>query len=167
MGSNSLCNNAANNSQDNPSLPDGFNGTGWVFSNVQSGLWFDPPFTNAFDYEGQSGTTFDSITLPTGYGSTFDILTGPGFSNLLGTFGAGSSVNFLTLAGGPLSAFRLSGINPAVDAALPNAFPLQIFFNSGANGSFTQTAVSDVPEPSLLVFSFAALGAMCRLRRKR
>jgi len=63
----------------------------------------------------------------------------------------------LTLAGA-----IFTGINPSVDAANPNAFPLQIFF-SASTGSFTQTAF--VPEPSTFALIIVA-GAALALRRR-
>ena len=76
------------------------------------------------------------------------------------------TVDFATLAGGPLSAFRIDGINPQVDTANVNAFPLQVFFST-ATGSFTQTALTGVPEPgtwSLTLLSGMGFACM-RIRR--
>ena len=99
---------------------------------------FNFPLNFAFQlvgrFAGISGTTF--ITLPTGFGSTFQVTGGPDFGNY-GTFGANSQVNF----GSAIEQFRINGINPSVDAALANAFPLQVFFSS-ATGSFTQSPLS-------------------------
>ena len=141
----------------------GSGGSGWVFNGVNSGQWFDPPLTSGYDYLGLSGTTFTSIVLPTGLGPSFQVSFGPGLGASLGSFAAGASVNFNTLAGGPLGAFRISGIAPAVDSASPTAFPLQIFF-SGATGSFSQTALSEVPEPSTC--ALVAIGLCFALRRR-
>jgi hypothetical protein len=97
--------------------------TGFTFINVRSGGKFDPPFTSGYEYTGLSGTLFSAITLPTGFGS-FTILAGPGFGTIAGSFNGGDTVTF----GTPQSAFRVTGINPLVDAADPAGFPLTIFF---------------------------------------
>lgn len=144
------------------------NGT-WTFINGPSGVWFDPPFAGGFDYVGTGGTQFTQITLPPGFGSSFNISYGPGFSTSLGTFGSGVTVDFAALTGGPLSSFRLTGIDPLVDSANPIGFPLQVFF-SAPTGSFTQTAIEAVPEPgtwSLTMLSGAWLAWRYRRRVSR
>jgi hypothetical protein len=145
-------------SPSNPVFPtSGANGQ-WTFVNVFSARWFDPPLVDAFDYAGLNGTTFDGITLPPGFSNNFAVYDG---ATLLGYFAGGSSVDFLTLAGGPLGAFRIGGITPLVDAADAAAFPLQIFFST-PTGSFTQTAV--VPEPS--TWALVAGAGLLMLRRR-
>ena len=183
FGTNQLCNTAANNSPTNPILPinpsggssssssssggggssssSGGGGTTWVFQGVPSGRWTDPPFVNGFAYAGTGGTLFDRITLPTGFGSSFTIRTGAG-NALLGTFAAGAVVDFL--AGG-VSTFQILDIQPSVDAALPNAFPLQVFFEGGGNGDFTQTALeTTVPEPATWLMMALAVPLLVRRR---
>ena len=135
-----------------PVLPSGGGIGYWTFSG-QSGLWFDPPATSSYEYTGTGGTTFTRINLVTGFGAV-NVQYGPGFASSLGSFAGGSMVDFVALTGGPLSAFRISGINPSVDAADPNAYPLQVFFSS-ANGTFTQNAV---PEPA--TYSLFIAGAI-------
>lgn len=158
LGTNSLCNNAQNNSQANPQFPTGGGGGDpWVFTNVPSGMWFDPPYVDGFDYVGTGGTLFSSITLPTGFGNALQVWAN---GNQLGTFTGGSAVNL-----GDVGSFQVRGINPLVDAALSNAFPLQIFFTGGGTGSFTQTGIEAVPEPSTWVM--LAAGALVVLRRRR
>ena len=128
-----------------------------------SGLWFDPPLTSGYDYVGTGGTLFTGITLPNGLGSAFQVFGGPGYGTNYGTFGANTMVNF----GGPTEQFRITGIDPAVDAALANAFPLQIFFSS-ETGSFTQTPLgggnSSVPEPT--TWRLVGLGLVAALSKR-
>ena len=171
FGANQLCNSAQNNSPSNPLLPSNPGGgssssgggrTTWVFRGVQSGRWTDPPFVNGFAYAGTGGTLFDRITLPTGFGSSFTIRTGSG-NTLLGTFAAGAVVDFV--AGG-VSTFQIEDIQPSVDAALPDAFPLQVFFEGGGNGDFTQTALENtVPEPATWLMMALAVPLLVRRRR--
>jgi hypothetical protein len=157
--------------QQNPVLPSSRDPNGQLrFNNVPTGRWSDPPGTFGFDYVGTGGTQFTSITLPTGFSNAFRVLTGPTFSDLLGTFTGGTSVNFQTLLGSAISAFRIVDIFPTVDTdANPAAFPLQIFFN-GPTGSFTQTPLSEqptsgVPEPSSLLMACAGISALFLMRR--
>lgn len=164
LGSNSqLCNAQGSNTQSNPVFPTTPNngGGGFVFNNVPSGRWFDPPFVNGFEYTGTGGTLFDKITLPTGLGPSFSVWTG---GSSLGTFAAGAAVDFVL---GGVNSFQVRDINPSVDAANSNAFPLQIFFEGGGNGSFTQVPLDGVPEPStwLLVAAALPLAARRYLRR--
>lgn len=148
-------------SQVNPVLPSSGSDGVWTFTVGQSGQWFDPPLTSAYDYAGLGGTTFTRITLPTGFGS-FDVLSG---STSLGSFASGASVDFVLLTGSPLSSFRVAGIQPQVDAASPTAFPLQIFFSS-PTGSFTQTA-DTVPETSTLGLAVLPLALLWWRQRTR
>lgn len=170
FGSNGSCTTtAAQTSQTNPIFPtpppaNAPPGTPWTFNNFPSGAWGDPPFVDTFEYTGTGGTLFDRITLPSNRGPSFTVWTGPGFTNSLGTFAAGSQVDF---APGGIGAFQIRDINPFVDAALGDAFPLQIFFEGGGNGSFTQTPIeSTVPEPSTWALMLAG-GALLALRGRR
>ncbi len=67
--------------------------------------------------------------------------------------------------------FAVEGINPTVDAAQTDAFPLFIEFNTATDNNFTQTPIvnnqpSTTPEPSLLL-GFLGLGAGLVTSRKR
>ncbi len=149
-------------SQGSPLPPTGGGGGTWIFNNVPSGLFFDPPFANGFEYTGTSGTTFTQITTPTGFASPFTILYGPGFANSTGPVNGGATVDFTAL-GGAVDAFRVTGIDPTVDAANALAFPLQIFF-SNSTGSFTQTPLEAVPEPGTWGLAAATLLGLAGLR---
>ena len=169
LGTNTACTSAAQSSQSNPIFPTSpvpLNNGGpprWGFQGVQSGGTFDPPFVNGFEYAGTGGTRFDRITLPTGFGSSFTVWTGAGFTTSLGTFPAGAAVDFVL---GGVDAFQIRNIQPSVDAALANAFPLQIFFEGGGLGNFTQTGIENgVPEPSTwLLMAVAVPFALRRFR---
>ncbi|MBY0506058.1 MAG: PEP-CTERM sorting domain-containing protein [Bryobacteraceae bacterium] len=144
-----------------PVLPTSGSSGSWTFGGA-SGLWYDPPTTSSYDYAGTAGTTFTRIRLVTGFAAV-NVLYGPGFGTSLGSFAGGSTVDFVALTGSALSAFRISGINPSVDAADPNAYPLQMFFSS-PSGTFTQTAV---PEPSTVSLFLAGAMAARWLKAKR
>ena len=139
-------------------LPMNFTPGNWTLSGP-SGSWFDPPFTSSYDYTGTGGTTFTRIGLVNGFGPV-NVLYGPGFGTSLGSFAGGSMVDFVALTGAALSSFRISGINPTVDAADPSAYPIQAFFST-PTGSFTQSAV---PEPA--TWSLMLVGALLAAYRK-
>ena len=139
-------------------MPTGGTTGNWTLSGP-SGSWFDPPFTSSYDYNGIGGTTFTQIGLVTGFGPV-NVLYGPGFGISLGSFAGGSMVDFVALTGAALSSFRISGINPTVDAADPSAYPIQAFFST-STGSFTQTAV---PEPA--TWSLMLVGTLLAAYRK-
>jgi hypothetical protein len=146
-----------------PSVPGGFR---YVFNNVQSGNWFDPPGTYGFDYLGLSGTLFSSAILPTGF-SPFTIQYGAGFANTLGTFNGGTIIDFVSLLGSGIGAFRVTGINPTVNSDNPNAFPTFLNF-VGTSGSFEMTPLfNDVPEPSALLLTITPLAWVAWRRRNR
>jgi PEP-CTERM motif len=134
----------------------------YTFTNTPGGFWYDPPGTSGFEYTGIAGTLFSSIELPTGF-SNFTITYGPAFGTTLGSFGAGP-VNFVSLAGGALGAFRITGINPTVNSDDLNAFPLLVHFAGGGNGSFSMTGLSDVPEPGTWALVLVGLGVAARRR---
>lgn len=149
------CYAAANPSVDCPVIPLTFTPGNWTFTGP-SGHWYDPPLVSGFDYVGTSGTLFSKITLPGGF-SSVNVLDGSGFSTLLGSFAAGSTVDFIALTGGAIGAFRIAGINPTVDAADQNAYPVQVFFTT-SNGSFSQTALT--PEPATFTLAIAGLALL-------
>lgn len=153
-------------SSTNPIQPIGGTAGNWLFIGG-SGLWYDPPLTNGYDYTGLSGTTFTKITLPGCCGSV-NVSYGPGFGTQLGTFAPNSVVDFASLTGGALGAFRIWGLNPELDAGDPNAFPLQIFF-SDSTGSFSQVALDagEVPEPGTLLSCAMGIAAIAGYRRRR
>ena len=139
--------------QEAPIVPAGFvpDSGGFVFNNIASGSWFDPPITEGYHYETTDGSLFTSILdFPTGFTSPFQVSVG---GQLLGQFLPGQSVDF----GTGVSAFDLTGIQPGVDVQDAAGFPLRLAFNtSTADFRMTPTtlATTAVPEPD----SFALLG---------
>ena len=96
-------------------------GTG-TFLNAQSGLWFDPPLTSGYDFEMMGSSLFTQILgFPAGVDgdNQFDVWVG---ASMVGTFGVGQSVDFVSLLGGGVASFRISGIDPQVDSGDPQAF---------------------------------------------
>lgn len=154
----------AGSTQADPVLPSSVNSAGvWVFTDANSGQWFDPPTTSGFDYIMTGGSLFTKIDdFPTGFGP----VTVSSGGNVLGVFNPGDSFTF---AGSGVSQFSVTGINPLVDPSNTSAYPLQLEFN-------TQTASFDIdplsptstPEPSTLLLSSIVFGifGIARLRKR-
>lgn len=144
-----------------PLLPSSTGPSGqFIYSNVASGLWFDPPTTSAFTYTMTSNSLFTSILdFPTGFTSPFVVSEG---GVTLGSFTAGDSMVF---PNGGVSTFTISGINPLVDPNNSAAFPLELAFNT-TTASFTQQAVPE-PEALALVGAGLILLAVRRSARSR
>lgn len=110
-----------------------------------NGRWFDPPAAFGFGFQGQNGTRFSAVLdFPTGFSAPFTVAVG---SSVLGTFGPGQKVDFVALTGGSVSDFAVTGISPEVDSEDPQAFPIQLAFDS-AQGDFDMFPLT-VPEPRL------------------
>jgi hypothetical protein len=140
-------------------------GVRFVFNNVASGQWFDPPNTYGFDYVASAGTLFSSIILPNGF-APFTVQYGTGFGSTLGVFNGGTIIDFVALLGNAIDAFRVIGIDPTVNSDNTNAFPTFINF-VGLQGSFTMTPlVNPVPEPSAFLLALAPLGYLAWRRRR-
>jgi hypothetical protein len=130
-----------------------------TFNDTPSDLWIDPPSADTFTYQMTNGSLFTNIDdFPTGFDHPFTV-TADGID--LGSFGPGNSVNFISLLGGGVSAFSVSGISPLADPGSPTAFPLQIGFNT-STANFTVSA-TPVPEPvSASLLGLASLGLLVR-----
>lgn len=159
-------------SQNNPILPTQVAPNGsFLFNNVPSGRWFDPPLASGYTYEVTSpGSLFTSIlNLPTGFANPFTVTAN---GSNLGSFTNGQSVDFISLLGAGVSSFTLNGIFPLTDATDTQAFPLQLAFNT-PTASFSQTPIietaTSVPESSNLwgLGLLAGLGGMQFIRRNR
>ena len=156
----------AGDTQFNAILPNTSSPGSFVFTNVSSGAWFDPPLTSGFTYTMTSGSLFTKILgLPYGFDRPFDVEVD---GHSLGLFGPGQVVDFVALTGGGVSSFSILGIDPAVDASRADAFPVQLEFST-PTASFTMTSVA-VPEPSSgLMLALGTLGtiAFAGSRRRR
>jgi hypothetical protein len=160
--------------QDNPILPpnpdpgpDPDAPPVYVFTEIPSRRWVDPPGTYGFDYVMTSNSLFTELGLPTGFDDPFDIWYGNGFSTLLGSFPGGGANLFFP--GGGVSQFRITGIHPTVNSDNSNAFPVFLAFDT-PTASFTMTPLvnpaSEVPEPSTwLLFTCGAAALLWRRRR--
>lgn len=146
------------------------------FTNVRSGLWFDPPTAYGFRYTMTDGSLFtDILNLPTGFNAPFTVAVE---DTILGNFTAGQSVNFksyspllgdLLIGDTGVSEFSVLGLN--VDPTNPEVFPIQLGFDT-ETASFDQIAISDpskekVPEPSTLLGSIFGFSTMVGALRRR
>ncbi|MBF2036819.1 MAG: hypothetical protein IGR92_15435, partial [Leptolyngbyaceae cyanobacterium T60_A2020_046] len=132
----------------------------FVFQNVPSGRWVDPPVADGFEYE------MTPRNIPVGVASrVFPGMTGVGEADdsvftrisgfpigvdaddtfvvsvegiVLGEFSPGNTLRFSDyaevlgdrLVDGGVRKFTISEINPAADSSNPIAFPLQLDFNT-------------------------------------
>jgi hypothetical protein len=127
-------------SQTAPVLPDSSSDGTWLFDDVVSGSWIDPPIAFGYTYTITSDALFTRILgFPTGFNSPFEVLVG---ETSLGFFEPGDQLSF----GAGVTSFSLRGINPLVDPEDPNAFPLQLEFNTGF-ADLTMTPMM-VPAPA-------------------
>src|SRR5262249_15631515 len=151
----------------NPILPSSTSPDGsFVFTDVQSGLWFDPSFANGYTYTMTSSSLFTAIEgFPSGFSQAFDVSVG-GVS--LGQFGPGQTASFTQLLGHAVSCFPSRGFSPLADAADLSVFPLKLGFNT-ATASFTMTPIVPAPEPlSLTLWAFSCVGlCVARAMRRR
>jgi hypothetical protein len=132
----------------------------FVFNNVPSGRWVDPPAADGFEYTmtprdvpvGVSSRIFPGMTgvgeaddsvftrvsgFPTGIDAddTFEVSVD---GIVLGDFSPGDTLSFRDyadqlgdrLVNGGVVQFTVSEINPAVDSSNPVAFPLRVDFNT-------------------------------------
>ena len=139
------------------------------FSNVPSGLWYDPLTTYGLRYEALGDTLFTNIlNFPTGIAADNQFTVSVG-NNILGNFSPGQSVDFTSLLGSGVSQFT---VTIASLLANTNDVPFQLAFNN-ARGSFrmqefTSDAPSEaVPEPSSILGSLLGLGFLVNHGRKK
>lgn len=144
-------------SQFDPILPGNVTDDGsYVFENIPSGQWFDPPVSD-FLFETLDGSLFTSILdFPTGFDERFDVFVG---DNLLGKYGPGDTVDF----GSGVSNFSIRGISPTVDSEDPAGFPIKLEFDREI-ASFQMTPVVPVPEPHSLTLLVVGLSAIFAIR---
>lgn len=143
--------------QGNPVMPNtGANGF-FRFFNVQTGQFFDPPYATGFEYTMTSASLFTKVGLPIGHGNSFDIYVNN--VAVATNLPAGGAFNF---PGPGVPGFTITGISPAVDAALGDAFPTYLEFST-PTASFNMQAV---PEPALIGSLLAASTGLLLRRRQ-
>ncbi|MBL9078420.1 MAG: hypothetical protein JNL08_12995 [Planctomycetes bacterium] len=106
-----------------------------------SGWWYDPPLALGFDFQQSGGSLFtDILELPVGIDGDglFEVEVG---GQSLGQFAAGARVDFVQLLGHGVAAFRIAGIDPAVDATDAAVFPVRLAFDT-PTARFTMTPVT-------------------------
>jgi len=133
---------------------------------ASSGAWFDPATASGYTYQMTGGSLFTNIlNFPTGFTEPFDV-TSPGCT-IPGTFSAGQSLDFVSLCGNGVSSFTVTGIDPMFDPTNPEAFPIELAFNTPTADFVAAPLTSAVPEPwsaLLLSSGMAALGLIHRRR---
>jgi hypothetical protein len=130
----------------------------WHYPEVPgTGIWFDPPMVDAYTYQTDGNSNFTQVMLPVGIDAD-------------GQFTVTDPAGPITLSEGvlhtfssPLSQFTVSGIDPAVDAEDPEAFPTYLVFDQ-PTVTFFQTPV---PEPSTMMLAIAGIVGLMRRRRTR
>ncbi|MDB9315098.1 PEP-CTERM sorting domain-containing protein [Spirulina sp. CS-785/01] len=147
--------------QDNPVLPEIEEPGTWIFENVPSRRWYDPPTAYGFRYTMEENSLFTEIMdFPTNLDedNLFTVSVG---DTILGEFSPGESVNFVNLLGQGVSEFTVTDIDAPIDPNNPKAFPLAMDFNTEA-ASFRMKALSEptsVPEPATTL-SLLAMGIL-------
>jgi hypothetical protein len=150
---------------DDPVMPTVNQDGSFLFTNLQSGLWYDPPMVDGFDISLSGGATFQKVTTPLGFdnlelvvgGVTVDSDLDGGESH---TFAAG------------VTGFIIRGIDPDLDQADPgfgNAFPLQLSFNNPSGSTMTWDPIvsAPIPEPSTWAMLLGGLGLLTVAARRR
>lgn len=153
--------NTPGSSQNNPILPDITDKNRFIFRDVPSGRWYDPPTTYGFRFLMTSDSLFTGILdFPTGIDrdNLFTLSVG---NQLIGEFSPNKSVDFVALFGQGVSEFTITGIDPLVDATNPTALPIKLAFNT-ETANFEMLALehpqsNSIPESSsdfaLLIFA--------------
>lgn len=144
--------------QQNPILPNTIDQQGWqIFSNVPGCRWYDPPTTYGFEFQALENTLFTEILdFPFGDDNLFTVSTG---NQILGEFSPGQNVDFVSLLGGGVKSFNITGIDSIFGPTQETAFPIQLAFNKNT-GSFKMRPIytpKSVPEPHS-IFGLFTLG---------
>jgi hypothetical protein len=144
-------------------------GPEWVFGEGPSGAWFDPTGAGGYIYSMSGDSLFtDILSLPTGFANPFTI-SSPGCT-IPGTYTGGDSVDFVSLCGQGVSSFAISDISPAVDPDTPNAFPIELAFNTptadfNVQGFDLGNSVPEPPSETVLGFTLVAVYAAASRKR--
>jgi len=113
---------------------------------------------------GSNSLFTEIVDFPTGIDPDNQFTVSVG-GNVLGDFGPGQSVNFVSLLGHGVSEFDVTGINPLIDTEKPNPFPLQVDFNT-EEADLTMTPLETVPEP-LTVLGTLTFGIFLATAKRR
>jgi hypothetical protein len=154
-------------SQFNPLLPDSTLDGVFRFIDVIGGKWYDPPSAYGFRYEMTGDSLFTSIlNFPVGFENPFTVSVG---DTNLGEFLPGDSIDFVSLLGGGVSEFTITGLD--VDPTNPTAFPIKLDFDTDT-ASFDMHALieedsQNVPEPVSVVSLFTFSSGIVLLRRRK
>jgi len=153
-------------SQADPRLPDVIlENVPFTFIGARTGDWFDPPSATGYRYQMTSASLFnDILNFPAGFAATMTV-SAPGCT-IPGLHGNGSAVDFVATCGAGVSEFTITGISPAVDAADPAAFPLQLAFDT-LSADFTMTPIVAVPELPGSLLMLAGLTGLAGLASMR
>ena len=141
--------------QQNPILPNAREGNWQVFRNVPGCRWYDPPTTYGFEFQALEDTLFTEILdFPVGDDDRFTVSVG---DKILGEFGAGQNVDFVSLFGSGISNFKITGIDSLFGSTEETAFPIQLAFNN-RRGSFKMRPISQETSPQPVPEFTSALG---------
>ena len=133
-----------------------------------SPLVFDPPFASAYSYHLDFGPNFATVEVPDTVNlsqTTFTL----SFNGFVETLTKGTVFDFTAFVPGGITDFIISGIIPdgLKDPNGGNEFFTSITFVDGGQGQFTQTPISDNPEPgSLTLMGLGAVGLIGWHRRR-
>ncbi len=143
-----------------PLLPILVDGGRFVFINVPSRRWFDPPFVDAYQFATTDGSLFTEVGLP-----PMDVVADADgmylVTSILGAQSMAAGANLVFAS--PVDFFTVSGIAPLLDGADPQAFPTFLAFDR-PTASFTMTPV---PEPASFALAAIACAAILLARLGR
>lgn len=157
--------------QNEPLLPNLTEGQSWIFKQVPSGRWYDPPTNYGFRYTMLENSLFTEILdFPTNIDDD-NLFTVSVNNTILGQFSPGQSVNFVSLLGQGVAEFSITDINSVINPKNPTAFPLKIDFNT-STASFKMESISEptsVPESSqvLGLMTLGLLGVCSRISSQK
>jgi hypothetical protein len=98
------------------------------------GRWFDPPMVSEYSYRTRDGSSFSAVGLPEGIDTVDGKFTiwFDGTSRVVDEGVFFSFRDHRESGGNLVKSFRISGIEPEVDAADPQAFPIRLAFWNGS-----------------------------------
>ncbi len=131
--------------QQNPILPNAREGNWQIFRDVPGCRWYDPHTPYGFEFQALDDTLFSEILdFPIGPDNRFTVSVG---DNILGEFGPGQNVDFVSLFGSGVDNFKITGIDSLFGSTEETAFPIQLAFNDRV-GSFKMRPFSKESSPA-------------------